>query len=100
MGMGFAVAREMSQAFTAPTPGQSPSPAPPPIPPSVVYYVAMDGQQQGPFDRFVVEQKIKTAEINRTTLLWHAGLSGWTPAEKVTELASAFATVPPPLPKA
>jgi hypothetical protein len=99
MGMGFAVAREMSQAFTTRTPGQSAA-APPPIPGPVVYYVAIDGQQQGPFDRSVVEQKIKTGEINRTTLVWHADLAGWTPAENVAELSGTFAVVPPPLPDA
>jgi len=99
MGMGFAVAREMSQAFTMQPPGQS-SAAPPLIPASAVYYVAIDGQQQGPFDRSVIEQKIKTGEINRTTLIWHADLSEWTPAEKIAELAGTFAAVPPPLPEA
>ena len=99
MGMGFSVAREMSQAFTAQSTGQSPV-TPPPIPASLVYYVAIDGQQQGPFDRSVVEQKIKTGEINRATLIWHADLVEWTPAEKVAELSGAFAIGPPLLPKA
>ena len=99
MGMGFAVAREMAQAFSAQTSGQA-SVKPPPLPSSVIYYAAIGGQQQGPFDRSVVEQKIKTGEINRTTLLWHADLAEWTPAEKIAELSAAFATVPPPLPNA
>jgi len=99
MGMGFAVAREMSQTFTTQTPGQS-SVTPPPIPASIDYYVAIDGQQQGPFDRLVVEQKIKNSEINRSTLIWHADLAEWTSAEKIAELSGAFAIVPPPLPKA
>ena len=98
MGMGFAVAREMSQAFTAQSPRQA-SVTPPPIPGSIVYYAAIDGQQKGPFDRSVVEQKIKTGEISRATLIWHADLVEWTPAEKIAELSMAFANVPPPLPK-
>jgi len=73
---------------------------PPPLPASVIYYAAIDGQQQGPFDRTVVEQKIKTGEINRATLLWHADLTEWTPAEKIAELSAVFANVPPPLPNA
>jgi hypothetical protein len=47
----------------------------------------------------VLEQKINSGEINRSTLIWHAGLEEWTPAEQVPELAGAFAMVPPPLPK-
>ncbi len=99
MGMGFAVAREMSKAFTGQTPGQA-SEAPTPIPAAIAYYVAIDGQQQGPFDRLVVEQKIKNGEINRTTLIWRADLVEWTSAENVAELSGALAILPPPLPKA
>jgi membrane protease subunit (stomatin/prohibitin family) len=97
MGMGFAVAREMSQAFSTQPAGQVS--APPPLPASVVYYAAIDGRQQGPFDRSVIEQKIKTAEITRATLIWRADLVEWTPAEKVAELSGAFTAVPPPLPQ-
>jgi hypothetical protein len=93
MGMGFAVANQMNRAFSQ----QSPT-TPPPLPGSVVYYAAINGHQQGPFERPVLEQKINSGEINRSTLIWHAGLAEWTPAEQVTELAGAFAQVPPPLP--
>jgi membrane protease subunit (stomatin/prohibitin family) len=98
MGMGFAVARDMRYAFT-PQPPQQSSGAPPAIPTAVVYYVAIDGQQQGPFDRTAIEQKIKSGEIKRATLVWHADLTEWTPAEQVAELSVAFASIPPPLPK-
>ncbi|MGJ0490673.1 SPFH domain-containing protein [Methylobacter sp.] len=93
MGMGFAVANQMNRAFSQ----QSPT-TPPPLPGSVVYYAAINGHQQGPFERPVLEQKIYSGEINRSTLVWHAGLAEWTPAEQVPELAGAFAQVPPPLP--
>jgi hypothetical protein len=96
--MGFAIAREMSQAFSTQPPGQT-SATPPPLPASVVYYAAIDGHQQGPFDRSVIEQKIKTAEITRATLIWRADLVEWMPAEKVAELSGAFTAVPPPLPQ-
>ena len=94
MGIGFAVAKQMSQAFS-----QQPSTAPPPLPASVVYYAAIDGRQQGPFEHPVLEQKINSGEINRSTLIWHTGLPEWTPAGQVPELAGVFALVPPPLPK-
>ena len=94
MGIGFAVAKQMSQAFS-----QEPSTAPPPLPASVAYYVAIDGRQQGPFERPVLEQKINSGEIKRSTLIWHTGLTEWTQAGQVPELAGIFALVPPPLPK-
>ena len=96
MGMGFAMAGQMGQAFSTQTAKPQ---TPPPLPASVSYFIAVNGQQQGPFDAVVLEQKIKNGEVGRSTLIWHAGLTEWTPAEKVTELASMFAMTPPPLPK-
>ena len=97
MGMGFAVASQMGRAFSNQSATQQ---TPPPIPASASYYAASDGQQQGPFESSALEQKIKSGEIGRSTLVWHAGLTEWTSAEKVPELADIFAMTPPPLPKA
>jgi membrane protease subunit (stomatin/prohibitin family) len=96
MGMGFAVAREMSQGFAN---RDRPSQTPPPIPNVTSFYIAIDGQQQGPFDLNALTQKIQAGEIKRSTLIWHAGLSEWTPASQVNEMSAAFNQMPPPLPK-
>jgi len=98
MGMGFAVASQMGRAFSKNQAALQQTP--PPIPASVSYYAAINGQQQGPFESSALEQKIKSGEIGRSTLVWHAGLTEWTSAEKVPELAGIFAMTPPPLPKA
>ena len=98
MGMGFAVAREMSQGFNQQQ-AASPAVAPPPIPKSISYFVAINGQQQGPFSDSQLQQKIQSGEVSRTTLVWHAGLSEWTSAEQVSELANSFKHQPPPLPQ-
>ncbi|MGR9117267.1 MAG: SPFH domain-containing protein [Gammaproteobacteria bacterium] len=96
MGMGFAVASQMGQAFS----NQTAKPqSPPPVPTSISYYVAINGQQQGPYEAAALEQKIKSGEVGRSTLIWHAGLTEWTHAEKVAELANMFVMAPPPLPK-
>ncbi|WP_305909706.1 SPFH domain-containing protein [Methylomarinum sp. Ch1-1] len=97
MGMGFAMANQMGQAFSKQTAKPK---SPPPLPNSVAYYVAIDGQQQGPFQQDIMVQKINNGEINRSTLVWHADLTEWTRADKVSELSGLFAMTPPPLPKA
>lgn len=96
MGMGFAMANQMGQAFSRQTAKPQ---SPPPVPHSIAYYVAIDGQQQGPFRQDIMAQKIKTGEVDRSTLVWHAGLTEWTRADNVSELSGLFAMTPPPLPK-
>ncbi len=95
LGLGFAVAKEMSQAFSQPSSGVTP----PPIPTSVVYYLAIDGQQQGPFGKEDVKNKIKSSVVKRSTLIWNSALVDWTAAEKVNEFTPLFAITPPPIPK-
>jgi len=98
MGMGFAMAQNLGQTLNAST--QSPgSGSPPPVPGGVSYFIAVAGQQSGPFSVPELMEKIKTGELTRATLVWSQDLVEWTPAEKVTALAAAFAHVPPPVPK-
>jgi membrane protease subunit (stomatin/prohibitin family) len=63
---------------------QQPQQAPPPLPTAVKFFAAIGGAQAGPFDK--------------DTLVWHAGMPGWTPAGTVGELAPLFSELPPPLP--
>lgn len=100
LGMGFAVARELSQGLSASN--QSPVGAqvvPPPIPGGVSYFVALAGQQQGPFSENEVIEKIKTGVWTRDTLIWSRDLVEWTPAEKIAALAAVFSHMPPPIPQ-
>ncbi|NOR81755.1 MAG: DUF4339 domain-containing protein, partial [Methyloprofundus sp.] len=100
MGMGFAMANKMSESHSpqvAPQPSHT-APAPPPIPKQVQYFVAINGQQSGPFSLAELESKIKAATIDKETLIWNQSLVEWTKANKVVELASSFPMMPPPLP--
>ncbi len=97
MGMGFAVAREMSQGFNQ-SPKKQTDP-PPPIPASISYYIAIAGQQQGPFSIAQLQQKIQAKEVLRTTLVWHSDLEKWTKAEQLPILSGSFKHLPPPLPQ-
>jgi len=105
MGAGFAVGGQMAGTFAgamaAPgqvIPGNTVSPgmgAPPPLPTSVAFFAAINGAQAGPFDLSALAGK-----INRSTLVWRQGMAGWVAADTVPELASLFASQPPPLPGA
>jgi len=100
MGMGFAMANKMSESHS-PQVATQPShtaPAPPPIPKQAQYFVAINGQQSGPFSLAELESKIKSATIDKETLIWNQNLVEWTKANKVVELASSFPMMPPPLP--
>jgi len=95
MGIGFAMANKMAQPYNAkPTATHQP----PPIPQHSQYFIAINGQQLGPFNLADVEAKIKTSAITRDTLIWNQSLVEWTKAGKIAELSRCFPTMPPPLP--
>jgi hypothetical protein len=100
IGAGAALGHQMGTALAGaasanPVTGQQ---LPPPIPLAVTFHVAINGQQAGPFDVPTIARKVQAGEITRTSLVWKPGMSGWTAAELVPELAGLFANVPPPLP--
>ena len=67
--------------------------APPPIPQPRAVYLAIDGQQQGPYS--AVELGLKAADCLRTrdTLVWADGMADWMAAERVPGVAARFAAV-------
>jgi membrane protease subunit (stomatin/prohibitin family) len=102
MGMGFAMAQQLGQAMGGPAqPTHAPTgqaaAAPPPLP-SVAIYIALDGQQSGPFDEATLRSHAAAGRLTPDTLVWKAGLASWTPARDVPELATILNSVPPPLP--
>ncbi|AEF99721.1 SPFH domain-containing protein [Methylomonas methanica] len=96
MGMGFAIAQNLGQNLAQ---NNTQTAVPPPLPATTLYFVAIAGQQQGPFNSSQLQEKIKTGEVGRDTLVWSEALVEWTAAEKVAELAITFTQMPPPLPK-
>lgn len=99
MGMGFAMANQMGQSMGNQQQNQgAPAGGPPPVPPSLQFFVAVNGQQTGPFDLSVLSQKAGSGELTRETLVWKNGMAAWTAAGSVEELKSIFGQVPPPLP--
>jgi len=62
------------------------------------WFFAANGQQQGPYPEAQFRDLIARGTVNAQTLVWSEGMAGWTAAGQVTELASVFGAVPPPLP--
>ncbi|HPX60251.1 MAG TPA: SPFH domain-containing protein [Deltaproteobacteria bacterium] len=102
VGMGFGMGGQMAGAmggmFNAQTQPAAAPAAPPPLPPQLQLFVALNGQQAGPFDAAALQQMAQSGQLTRETLVWKQGMAGWTAAGQVGELASVFGTVPPPLP--
>ena len=71
---------------------------PPPMPQAASYYVAVNGQQQGPFDFNTVCGYITQGQITKDTLVWKNGMPSWAAISSMPEFADKFGSVPPPLP--
>lgn len=96
MGMGFAMANQMAHMYTPQQGG--PGPVAPPPPPSVAYYLAVNGQQQGPFALSQLQQMAAGGQMTPKTLAWKAGMAGWQAVETLPDLSALFGSVPPPPP--
>ncbi len=95
MGMGFAVAKQLSE--TTLISGSTNNP--PPIPANIQYFVAIDNRQTGPFNVEAIKQKIQSGELTSTTLIWSQPLIEWTAIGKIPEFGSMLPLQPPPIPK-
>jgi membrane protease subunit (stomatin/prohibitin family) len=95
VGMGNVMGGAINGAATQPATGH---PAPPPIPQPVQWYVAINGEQRGPFDGKTIELEIANGTVKKDTLVWKQGMESWSPASSLPELASFFAQTPPPIP--
>lgn len=66
-------------------------------PPSLgKWWVALDGQKNGPHDEHGLSNLIAVGRMVLATKVWKKGMSGWVPVEQVKELDSLF-NQPPPL---
>jgi membrane protease subunit (stomatin/prohibitin family) len=111
LGAGMAMAQQMANSMnqqqtpqqSSPQPAapqRSPGAAPPPLPGARTWYVAADGQRQGPLPVDQLRQQAQAGTLTRDTLVWCEGMANWEKAGEVEELSELFASVPPPLPPA
>lgn len=99
MGMGFAMANQMAKSMDPQAAGQQGAPTtPPPIPGAVQFFVAVGGQQTGPFEMAALKQQVTSGQLSHETLVWKQGMQTWLPAGEVAELAPLFEQLPPPIP--
>ncbi len=97
MGMGFAMANQMGQTFSGKPTNET---TPPPIPNAVhSYFVAIGGQQKGPFATHILKEMVLRNELTREILVWRKGMENWASAGQLNELSSLFESVPPPIPE-
>jgi len=112
LGMGFAMAGQMmnamnpmmnqqQQMYQQPQQGgyqQQQPVAPPPMPAQSTYFVAVNGQQSGPFDMNALSSMVANGQLTKDSLVWKQGMPAWAAAGTVQELSSLFGAVPPPMP--
>lgn len=79
------------------TPGQQMGVTPPPIP-TVAYHVAINGQAAGPFDINTLRQMVAAGQLTVSTLVWKPGMSNWSRADSVDDLAQLVTSTMPPIP--
>ncbi|NDV96342.1 SPFH domain-containing protein [Dysgonomonas sp. 521] len=103
LGAGMAMANQMTQSMANQMQNQNTQNTqqgtPPPVPGAISYYVAVNGQQAGPFDKAGLIELVKNSTLTRDTLVWKNGLSDWASAGNQSDLQELFTMTPPPLPK-
>ncbi|MEO0405431.1 MAG: SPFH domain-containing protein, partial [Bacteroidota bacterium] len=104
IGMGFVMANQVGNAFqqnTENTQAQASATggsAPPPLPGEMKVWVAIGGQQAGPFNKNTLQELIKNGQVNPNSLVWKEGMAGWQAASAVSDVNQLFSSTPPPLP--
>ncbi|MEL7139372.1 MAG: DUF4339 domain-containing protein, partial [Pseudomonadota bacterium] len=67
-------------------------------PQETVWHVAENGATHGPYSRADLGRMMGEGKFSRDTLVWSAGMGGWTKAGEVAPLAQLFTIAPPPPP--
>jgi len=99
MGMGFGMANMMMNTMNQSTQQGGGAPVPPPIPGVVKYFVAVNGQQTGPYDLESLKQMVLQNQFTRESLVWKEGMAAWAAAGNQPDLSAVFGSVPPPIPQ-
>lgn len=99
MGMGFGMGLNMgNQMGSLMTQNISTGVVPPPLPQTASYFVAVNGQQQGPYDASAIVSFVGAGNIDANTLVWKQGMPAWAKISTLPEFISLFQACPPPVP--
>jgi len=75
---------------------------PPPLAPEEssreIYYVAVHGESEGPYDIEWLTEMATNLTITRDSMIWKKGMANWSPIHTLPELSGIFSNTPPPLP--
>jgi membrane protease subunit (stomatin/prohibitin family) len=92
LGMGGQLAGAMGGMLSS-QPQAASIVVPPPLPPQIQLFVALNGQQAGPFDSAALLQMAQSGQLTRETLVWKQGMASWGAAGQVAELVPLFGSV-------
>lgn len=102
MAMGFGMMNQMQgqqgQGQQGQGQGQGMGATPPPLSTSVQFFVAVNGQQQGPYTLDQLKAFAGQGQFTKDHMVWKQGMANWIKAGEVPEIASLFGSAPPPLP--
>lgn len=93
MAVGSAVGKNISETLNS-SMESGKNMTPPPVP-QVNYFVAVDNNPTGPFDKAKIIDMIANGQVKKDTLLWKQGTPTWEKALSFSEFASFF---PPEIP--
>ncbi|MGE5175799.1 MAG: SPFH domain-containing protein [Hyphomicrobiales bacterium] len=98
VGMGVAIAGTAMGAG----PSKAPLPVIPPTPEAdaPVWHVVFGARTLGPYTVAQIAQAMAAGQLSGESLVWSAGMEGWTPIARVPRLAGYVAPPPPPPPAA
>lgn len=66
---------------------------------SDTWYYAVGSQQQGPVGVEVLKEMAQSGRLAGDTLVWREGMTQWSPAQGITEIADSFPAGAAPLPQ-
>ena len=69
----------------------------PPIP-VTLYYLVINGVQQGPYNFEQIKSMITSNSVTPNVLAWKEGMAAWTSLSSLSEFQAFFRQVPPPIP--
>lgn len=96
-GMGFGMMNQMGNAFQQNQFNAQTGTNNTPPPPIVQFFVAVNGQQTGPFTMPQLQAMSASGQLTKQSLVWKQGMANWLAAETQPELAGLFHNTPPPL---
>lgn len=94
LGASLNMGKQMGEQLTS-----NGNDVPPPIPTSISYYLAVNGQQQGPYSSQQIKDAIAQDANVLNLLAWKKGITGWQPLKTFEEFAANDSSeCPPPIP--